>query len=180
MRFGRIKWSESLEDEYDSVSYGQNNIKKYWEHERYRFSERSCVKLWSAMDYDELLDNQDKDVAKLIRLLKYLTKYGFIQNKSRKPATEKDLYKLMKLNKDSGTAQKFVRKLFKKKIIKEDTITNRIYVNPLVSMRDDWLHIDCYRVFRKELQPYLKDKDRARENLEKHLKELYGDIPMES
>lgn len=170
------KFVKPLYDEYDSVVFNNKVKVQYWnpKTEKYLYGvKKSMSIIWYEMDYYSLMDNSFADVGKLFKLMQCINTKNVIVDKKNKPVqTHKDIAKLLNLNYNSSSTRDFIRSLFTKNIIKKDIKNKQIFLNPLVSLIEPKIHIDCYRMFREELKPLLTDKQRN--DLERHYQELFG------
>jgi hypothetical protein len=183
------KYTIQQYDDYDSVRYGQHKIKKYWnpKTKTYRvFDAKTRSAIWRDVDYEQMMDGKWQDMGRLLKLMQSCDRDNMLcvidsnrHNKLVPINSEQQLMIVLDLKKRSWLD--FKKKLDKADILKYITIKNadgttymRYYINPLVTMRDKGISIQCYKLFKESLDNVLSPK--AIEDLNKHLLEENGII----
>ena len=176
------------QDQYDTVVYGKNKAKKYWNPKtktHRAWEQRSKTMVWDDVDYMSIVDNKWADYGRLKLLLECIDVDNTVcirNGHSRKwiPVNSETKLKEMLGLKDRAWHD-FKGKLDKADILKYVTIENgdgtsymRYYVNPVYTLKDFGISLNCYKLFKESLDKVLPRMTRI--NLEKHLAEELGEL----
>ena len=130
---------------------------------------------WCNINYYRLMNKSYEKVGLLFRIFQHINYYGFLWDNNDMPVTTiKDFSDILTLN--ERKTRKFIRLLYKKKILKKDEF-GRIFVNPVYAMNNHIVYPECYKLFRKEMRPFLSEKDKF--ILDQNLRREYNGIKLD-
>lgn len=165
------------------------NLTKYWHPDTGKYDiwrSKSSVRLWSDVNYNNLMDGSIHDIGRLIILLQSIDKNNFIciENKHTHHLvpvnSTQQIMKMLDIS-NRGTFKKFWDKIIAKDIVAVTSINDsintkkkytRFIVNPCVAMSDRGITPSTYKLFHKSIAPLIPYS--AKKNLSILLAEQEG------
>lgn len=167
----------------DEIILSNGNIINLWNEDTLTLKtwvNKKSTKMWLNVNYlDDWCDGNESLFAKLMILVNHTDIDNIIVNRRGNHyipiSSEKELMDLLMVKK---TKWYEIKKFLDKKNILayceikfKNEIYHRYYINPLVTLHSKGLSLNCYKLFREFLLPYLTE--RTQRTLDEHLTEHY-------
>lgn len=145
-RYFRRGTGEMLYEKFEDIVF-----ERYSEEKGYLFLARNSKV--SHMQKPDLPELADSDIGKLFRLAKRLSKAGIVSDKKYLPLSINQAADYLRIHRTS--LSRLLHRLSLAGVIKMHE--KRIYINPIYFSASNYISVEQFRIFEKELTPFLPD-----------------------